>query len=118
MKKLALASLKVFKKDLEEFISEFLEDLGLDKYTPCKASDESEESLLEEIETKREKVIKKTNAFFDKLKDEIREGKSSESQQGSNTSKSDFENLTLSIKELTHKVSRLQEDINEIKAKG
>lgn len=117
MKKLAIASFKVFRKDFEEYISEVLEDLGLDKYKLCKNSPEDEESLLEEIEAKREKALQKVNRFFDKLKEEVQEDNGSEHSSKSSSS-GDLESLTLSIKELTHKMSRLQEDINEIKSKG
>jgi hypothetical protein len=106
--KLAFASLRVFKHDLETYLNEVLEDFGLDKHR--KNDDESFDELLE---AKREKVIKKVNSFFDNLKNEISEDKSFR-QSDENKALSD---IALSIKELRHQLGQLQTDVNEMKSK-
>lgn len=120
--KVALASIKVLKRDLEEFIGNFLDDLGFDKDKFCKNGDDSPEKIHEEIEKKREKALDKVNRFFDQLKEEIKDetlGDLCRSEKKEHSiKKDDLENIALSIKELTHKVSRLQEDLNEMKSKS
>jgi hypothetical protein len=119
MKKIVLASLKVFKKDFEELISEFADDMGLGKFGIAKQCDESQEALLEKVETEREKALSRVTGFFDKLKQSILDQESGNcSVKASFQDNSEAQDLLLGIKELTHKVNRLQEDINEMKGKS
>jgi len=111
--KLAMASLKVFRKDLEDSFTELVDEFGLNNKF-CKDG----ESLNQLIEEKREKLIKKVNVFCDKLQNEIKESDedSSEFKNGNSHNKV-LEDLTLSIKELSHQMKQMQDEIQELKNK-
>lgn len=107
--KLAFASLKVFKQDLETYLNQALEELGLDK---CNDHEDLEQAL----EAKREKVIKKVNHYFDSLKAELKqEGKANFTRDEESKILGD---IALSIKELRHQLGQLQNDVNELKGRG
>ena len=111
--KVAFAGLKVFKKDLENYLSESLDELGINR----KCNNDFD-SLDEELESKREEVIKKVNKFFDNIKDELKEGKGDSSKQNDKADTKTMEDIALTMKELRHQLNQLQQDVTELKSKS
>ncbi len=111
--KLAMASLKVFRKDLEDNLAELVDEFGF-----TNKFDKNGESLNQLIENKRENLIKKVNSFCDKLQTEIKDSSDEEeSDSKNNNSHRVLEDLTLSIKELSHQVKQIQDEMQELKNK-
>ena len=111
--KLAMASLKVFRKDLEDNLAELVDEFGLNNKF-C----QNGESLNQLIEEKREKLIKKVNGFCDKLQNEIKESDEDSSEfKNDNSQNKVLEDLTLSIKELSHQMKQIQDEMQELKNK-
>jgi chromosome segregation ATPase len=105
--KLAFASIKVFRKDLEEVLKECAEDIGV------AAREEEDVSFESELEKQREKVISRVNKYFDRLKEEMHEERQGEQQRDK-----DLSELSLSVRELRQQLESLKEDIGELKGRS
>ncbi|MDX1917641.1 MAG: hypothetical protein SFT81_00655 [Candidatus Caenarcaniphilales bacterium] len=114
--KVALASLKAIRKELEDQISDALKELGF-SFESC----EDDASAEELIERKREKILAKVNRYFDNLRAELSDTNgicSSSDSKGGHDAKTEsaLAEIAISIKELKHQIGNIQNDVNELKA--
>ncbi len=109
--KVALASFKVFRKEIKENIGDFLDGLGVS--VECEEGD-----LAAELEQKREEVKAKIDRYFDGLKREINDESCHSEAHTASPDNKILQEMSLTMKELRHQLDSLRADMNELKNKS